>query len=398
MIEITNKTYCCGCTACKEVCPTNAIEMKEDKQGFLYPLINKDKCIHCNKCNRICPILQPVSEKRFEQKAYLLQHKNKEVLLDSSSGGAFTAIAEYILDLDGVVFGAKYDKYFDVVHGFVEKKEDLSKFRNSKYVQSNMLDNFKLVKDFISQKKYVLFSGTPCQIEGLLNYIGIESEYLFTVDIACHAVPSPAVWRTYLQSLKLHDISNLRFRDKEKYGYLYSQFKIDSSKKIYEGIEKNIMLRAFFSEICNRPSCYECKFKKRYRRSDFTMWDCFDLTEFSKSNLFNQNDGVSRLLVHSLKGQQLINEIRKEVILEEISVDNALHYDAKELFQSVNKHDKYNDFWKAFYNNRENALIEFFSPSLKTKVESLLRKFAYVTGSYPFIRKTYKKLFGNRRR
>lgn len=398
MIEITDKAKCCGCTACKEACPTGAIEMKEDEQGFLYPCVNQERCVNCKKCNRVCPILNPVREEIFNQKAFLLQHKDKEILLDSASGGAFTAIAEIIIEKGGVVFGAQYDSDFNVIHGVVDNKEDLQKFRNSKYVQSDMLDNYRLVKSFILKRRYVLFSGTPCQIEGLLNYLGKESEYLFTADIVCHAVPSPAVWRAYLAILKDKGIKNLRFRDKEKYGYLYSQFKIESDVNKYEGIETNVMLRAFFSEICNRPSCYECQFKKRFRRSDFTMWDCFDLAEFSKVSDLDQNLGISRLLIHSEKAYELVSQLHSKAFLEEIAVEKAIGYDAKEMFSSVIKNEKYNDFWDSFEKNNEKTLNDFFAPSLKNTIEGNLRQMAYKTGVYPIVRRVYKKLFGNRRR
>lgn len=287
MVNIIDKSKCCGCGACACICNVKAIKMESDEQGFLYPNIDLNKCVCCNKCNSVCPISNYKEEdKSLHQSAYLLQHKDKEILLDSTSGGAFSAIAESVIDLGGVVFGAKYDSGFNVVHSYVDNKKDLKLFRNSKYVQSNLRDCFKTIKRFIFEKRYVLFSGTPCQIEGLLNFLGENSKWLITCDVVCHGVPSPIVWRTYIDSLNDQNISNLRFRDKTKYGYLYSQFKIESLNNSYEGIEQNIMLRAFFSEICNRPSCYSCKFKKRYRRSDFTIWDCFDVNEFCKTNLF----------------------------------------------------------------------------------------------------------------
>lgn len=399
MIEIKDKTKCCGCSACAMSCPTAAIKMDSDEQGFLYPKVNKKECIHCNKCDYVCPILKPKTEKPFLQRAYLLQHKDKSILMDSASGGAFSAIAETILDKDGVVFGAAYDSNFNVVHACVDNKNELNRFRNSKYVQSELQDSFKQIKNYISDGRYVLFSGTPCQVEGLLNYIGKESELLFTADVVCHAVPSPSVWREYIKSLNDDSITNLRFRDKDKYGYLYSQFKIESKKQTrFEGVEKNWMLRAFFSEICNRPSCYECSFKKKYRRSDFTMWDCFDLEEFSNSNVLDQKSGISRLIVHSPKAISMINDVLEKCIFEEISVDNALHYDAKEMFESVKKNDKYDLFWQDFYRDRQKAMGDYFRPTIGTEIEGLIRRLTYSIGIYPFIRTIYKKMFGNKKR
>lgn len=243
MVNIIDKSKCCGCGACACICNVKAIKMESDEQGFLYPNIDLNKCVCCNKCNSVCPISNYKEEdKSLHQSAYLLQHKDKEILLDSTSGGAFSAIAESVIDLGGVVFGAKYDSGFNVVHSYVDNKKDLKLFRNSKYVQSNLRDCFKTIKRFIFEKRYVLFSGTPCQIEGLLNFLGENSKWLITCDVVCHGVPSPIVWRTYIDSLNDQNISNLRFRDKTKYGYLYSQFKIESLNNSYEGIEQKKML------------------------------------------------------------------------------------------------------------------------------------------------------------
>lgn len=399
MVNIIDKSKCCGCGACACICNVKAIKMESDEQGFLYPNIDLNKCVCCNKCNSVCPISNYKEEdKSLHQSAYLLQHKDKEILLDSTSGGAFSAIAESVIDLGGVVFGAKYDSGFNVVHSYVDNKKDLKLFRNSKYVQSNLRDCFKTIKRFIFEKRYVLFSGTPCQIEGLLNFLGENSKWLITCDVVCHGVPSPIVWRTYIDSLNDQNISNLRFRDKTKYGYLYSQFKIESLNNSYEGIEQNIMLRAFFSEICNRPSCYSCKFKKRYRRSDFTIWDCFDVNEFCKTNLFKQNLGISRMIVHSTKGKSLLNDILEKCVFQEISVENAIHYDAKEMFESVKKNSNYDEFWNSFIKNHNQTINTYFAPSLKNKLEETIRKISYFLGIYPFIRKIYKKKFGNRSR
>ena len=393
----------CGCSACEQVCPVEAITLKADVQGFLYPTVEKEKCVHCKICLQTCPIFNHKAEESFEQDAYLIQHKNPAVLKDSTSGGSFTAIAQAILARGGVVFGAAYDKYFNVYHTYVEDEKGLARFRNSKYVQSRMGKAFQQVKSFLKEKRYVCFSGTPCQIEGLLNYLKTPSPYLITVDVVCHAVPSPAVWRTYLGMLRDYqktDFLNLRFRDKERFGYLYSQFavKLKNGKTVYEGIEQNMMMRAFFSEICNRPSCYDCKFKKQYRRSDITIWDCFDLNEFSQSKIIKQDKGISRMLVHSDAGKALMRDVLRNCFYEKISVSNAMHYDAKEMLSSVEKNPKYDAFWRDFEKNPEDALKLYFPFGLKQKLEMNTRQIAFRFGLYAMIRSLYKKLFGNRKR
>ena len=233
MINITDKSKCSGCAACYSACPVKAIMMKPDEQGFLYPEVS-DKCIECGRCESLCPIMTPVKEKKLNQKAFLLQHNDPIVLKESASGGAFTAIASQVIQRGGVVFGAAYDSDFSVCHKYVDNIDGLGAFRNSKYVQSRIGKTYIEVKHFLENGRDVCFSGTPCQIEGLLNYLEEKPPKLILVDIVCHAVPSPAVWNAYLAILKdrsITDIKNLRFRDKEKYGYLYSQFLIETKSK-----------------------------------------------------------------------------------------------------------------------------------------------------------------------
>lgn len=178
MIIIDDKAMCCGCSACFSVCPKNAITMLEDEKGFKYPKISKNKCINCGLCEKICPILNK-REKLNKPKAYACINKDESIRKNSSSGGIFTLIAEEIVDMGGVVFGAQFDNDFNVIHSYTDNKEELYKFRGSKYVQSIIGDNYKNSKKFLEEGKYVLFTGTPCQVEGLhafyrrimINYI-----------------------------------------------------------------------------------------------------------------------------------------------------------------------------------------------------------------------------------
>lgn len=404
MITITDKEKCCGCSACMNICPVNAIEMTPDSQGFLYPSANTQTCINCGKCEAVCPIINAEKESAFEQEAYIIQHKDSEILKDSTSGGAFTAIAESILEKGGVVFGAGYGEGFRVIHRSAENSRELHTFRNSKYVQSDKGKSFSEAQKFLREGRLVLFSGTPCEIEGLLKFLGAESEspLLLTVDIVCHAVPSPAVWNAYLNIVDAENVKDLRFRDKDKYGYLYSQFAVvrKNSRSVYEGIETNIMMRAFFSNVCDRPSCYSCKFRKRYRRSDITLWDCWDVSKFSRQGAkFNQNAGVTRALVHSQRGREIMADALKFCVYDRISADDAVRYDSREMFYPVPKdEERYAKFWESFGHDPEGTLRKFFPRTFKTRLESFLRRAAFRTGIYSLVRKVYRKLFGQRKR
>ena len=333
----------------------------------------------------------------------MLQHKDREILRDSTSGGAFTAIAEAVLDRGGVVFGAGYDDKFRVIHKYVEERESLHAFRNSKYVQSDKQESFTLAKKFLSEGRHVLFSGTPCEVEGLLNFLGElrDSPLLLTVDIVCHAVPSPAVWNAYLKIIDADNVKDLRFRDKDKYGYLYSQFAVIREKEsTYEGIETNIWLRAFFSNVCDRPSCYSCRFRKRYRRSDFTLWDAWEASQFTRnSRKFDSRSGITRMLVQSERGRAILPEVLARCVSEQISPDVAVKYFSDQMFHPTPKDpERYRKFWESFEKDPEGTLRRFFPKTAKTRLEALLRRIAFKTGIYSFVRAAYKKLFGERKR
>lgn len=404
MITIKDKEKCCGCSACMNICPVNAIEMTPDSQGFLYPSANTQTCISCGKCEAVCPILNPEKESAFEQEAYIIQHKDPEILKDSTSGGAFTAIAESILDEGGVVFGAGYGENFRVIHRIAENSRELHSFRNSKYVQSDKGKSFSEAREFLREGRRVLFSGTPCEVEGLMKFLGSESEspLLLTVDIVCHAVPSPAVWNAFLNIVDAVNVKDLRFRDKDKYGYLYSQFAVvrKNSRSVFEGIETNIMMRAFFSNVCDRPSCYSCRFRKRYRVSDFTLWDCWDASDFTKdSGKFTHNAGITRLLVHTQKSREILPEILSRCIHAKINPDDVVRVSSREMFHPVPKdEERYAKFWESFGHDPEGTLRKFFPRTFKTRLESFLRKIAFRTGIYSFVRKMYKKFLGERKR
>lgn len=395
LINISDKSKCCGCTACASVCPKKCISMKEDNEGFLYPNIDNSLCVNCGLCEKICPILNATEEVSFEQQGYIVQNKDEIIRNESTSGGAFSAIAKYIIDNNGIVYGASYDNKFQVIHTKAETINELSKFRNSKYVQSNLKDTFLGVEDYLKKGKLVCYSGTPCQIEGLKSYLRKDYDNLITVDIVCHAVPSPLIWRKYLEmqqeNLKT-EFSNIIFRDKH-YGYKYSTmtFKDLNGKKVYTyGIDTDPMLRAFFSNICDRPSCYKCSFKKRYRVSDFTLWDCYVTHRFDKS--LDDDKGTSRLLIHSNKGSKIFNEIKSSLSYKFIDSDD-LTLGVKEMFQSVESNPKRSQFFEDAHNLSGKQLFsKYFPKTFKVKIEHFIRIFCYKLGIYDFMKKLFVKI------
>ena len=394
-IELNYKEDCCGCTACKSICPQNAIEMEEDEEGFLYPTINKDKCINCGLCKKTCPIINKNEKNEKEQKAFIINNKNDEIRRESTSGGAFTPIAEYIINKGGVVFGATFDNNYNVIHTYVDKAEELYKFRGSKYVQSDLKDTFKEVKKFLDNNRYVCFSGTPCQIEGLKKYLGKEYSELITVDIVCHAVPSPLVWKKYLKFIKSKyknaKIKKILFRDKSKYGYKYSTMTIKGDNIDYsQGVETDPYLRAFFGDLSDRPSCYNCKFKKQYRVSDLTIWDCFEPERFKKE--LDDDKGTTRILIHSNKGKELFDNIKDNFTYIEVKPEE-LTKGVKEMFKSVKMNKKRTAFFEDINQINEGKFFnKYFPDSLKVKCERIIRKKLAKTRIYKGTKKAIKKI------
>lgn len=219
MINIKDKTQCCGCHACYNVCPKNVIEMIEDDKGFKYPKINEDDCISCNLCEKVCPVLKKVEVKN-NPASYACYNKNEEVRKNSSSGGIFTLLAECILEKNGVIYGASFNNEWLVEHIRIDNKDDLYKLRTSKYLQSNINDTYKRAKRDLDDNKLVLFTGTPCQVNGFISYLrGKTYNNLYTQDIICHGVPSPKVWKKYLEYREKLDGNRpmqINFRQKDE--------------------------------------------------------------------------------------------------------------------------------------------------------------------------------------
>lgn len=395
MIEIKDKKDCAGCTACTEICPKKCIQMKPDEEGFLYPVVDKNRCVECNACNMVCPIQNPITEEEKPQKAYLVQHCDEKVRLDSSAGGAFTAIASVVLQRGGVVFGAAYDENFHVQHTYVEAVNELKRFRNSKYVQSDLGDSFCLVKDFLQKDRWVCFSGTPCQTEGLSKFLRKPYEKLILVDVVCHGIPSPLIWSKYLECQKqtFPKPDNIRFRDKF-YGYKYSTMSIiQDGKNVYHaGSQLDPMLRAFFSDTCDRPSCYECPFKKRYRVSDFTIWDCFSVYDFDKK--LDDDKGTTRVLCHSQKAANLMREVMWYARCEEVSADKLV-VGVKEMFESVPMNPKRTVFLADAAKMSGKELFKKYYPvTNKVKVKTAIRKALLMTGIYGIMKKCLNRVRG----
>lgn len=316
MIQITNKADCCGCTACASVCAHHAISMEPDAMGFLYPKVDTDKCTECGLCEKVCAF-NPNYDRSLnlpEPQIYAARHKDMHEIETSRSGAAFIAISDYVLEQGGVVYGAGYTEHFRVVHKRATSKEERNEFKGSKYVQSDLKDIFPQVKADLKQGLTVLFSGTPCQTAGLASYIGKRlREKLILVDIVCHGVPAPYIWRDYLVYLEKkykQPIVEVNFRDKSRIGWngdIESFIFQDGSKK-----EFNTYTYLFYRHIMLRPSCSKCHYTNFNRPSDFTLADYWGWEKLSPD--FNKdNKGCSLLFVNTEKGLEIFEKRKEEL-------------------------------------------------------------------------------------
>ena len=319
---------CNGCTACSSICPNNCIEMKANEDGFLYPIVNKDNCISCNLCDKVCPVNNEIKINDVPN-AYAAINKKEEERLQSSSGGIFSLIANYILDKNGYVVGAAYNDKFEVEHIIIDSKEELHKLRGAKYSQSRLGNVFGKIKELLDTDHYVLFSGTPCQTGGLKYYLRKDYEKLVLIDTVCHGVPSPLVWKKYVEYRSKTDnkgeipISiNLRSKSSGWSRYNYS-IEFDYGKKLYSKVNgQDPYMKAFVGNYCLRESCYDCSFISTQRVSDFTLGDYWGI--WNQNPEMDDNKGTSLLLVHSIKGNKILETISNQLNYIQVDLNESI--------------------------------------------------------------------------
>ena len=325
MIKINDPQQCCGCTACASVCAHDAITMQPDTLGFLYPSVDESKCVDCGLCEKVCAFNDhyDTSLNLPQSDAYAARHKDMGEVETSRSGAAFIAISDYILEHGGVVYGAGYADHFRVVHKRAITKEERDEFKGSKYVQSDLCGVFRQVKQDLKNGLTVLFSGTPCQTAGLASYIGHKlREKLYLVDIVCHGVPSPYVWRDYLAYLEKKQGSKIcwvNFRDKQKFGWKAHR----ETFKFVDRRGKMSFTYLFYRHIMFRHSCGVCHYTNTKRPSDITLADFWGWERTDKG--INADDkGVSLLLVNTGKGCELFDMVKDRMHTMPVSLPNAI--------------------------------------------------------------------------
>lgn len=320
MNSIVDINKCTGCAACKAICGHDAILMEQDEKGFWYPMINQERCTNCYMCKRNCPanITHNNTSKFLDVYAY--RNSNINELMQSTSGGAYTTLSDWIIDNGGVVCGAAFNKKFQVYHKIAKTVSGRNEFRGAKYVQSMIGNVYKEIENELKRDKYVLFTGTPCQVAGLKAYLKNDYQKLFTIDIVCHGVASPKVWKAYLRELELKygEVKEFSFRFKPN-GWRGTQIHIKTAngKDIYNTPFTRSYSDMFFKNYSLRNSCRDCKYKSIFRTGDVTLGDFWGYDDFDTT--YKDEKGISLILVNSIKGVKLLKDAFKKDTL--ISAD-----------------------------------------------------------------------------
>lgn len=311
---LASREACSGCTACKAICPKDAISMIPDGEGFLRPRVDVAKCIGCHRCEQMCPVLHP-GEPDTSPTCYAAYTKDERLRLQSSSGGIFTELAKPVIAAGGVVFGCIWVRpQLVAIHAKAETMDELAAMRGSKYVQSDLRETFREAKAALLEGRQVLFSGTPCQIAGLNGFLGKHYDNLLTVEIICHGVPSPAVFNRYKQELTKSSgvsLAEVRFRVKAGGGTWEQPHMVVTSGQgaplVDEPLYDNAYIQAYFSHLCLRPSCHTCVARSGCSGVDVTIGDFWKVRDVLPE--WDGPQGVSIAIVHTDRGKEAVQRM-----------------------------------------------------------------------------------------
>jgi len=349
MLKLKKKSDCCGCGACFQICPANCINMKTDEEGFKYPVIDTDSCTRCGICVKVCPVINK-GKKTQPVKILAAKNHSKETVNTSSSGGVFSVLAEHITASGNFVFGAGFNENWEVIHYGTSDPAEISSFRTSKYVQSDTAQSFLKIRSLLDAGKTVLFSGTPCQVRGLKLFLTKDYENLLTVDFICHGVPSPGIWKKYLQAIlnknsvsSIKGIGKINFRDKSL-GWRKFSLKISSYENktiLSESLKENSFLIGFLKDLYLRPSCHSCPSKGLSSGSDITIADFWGVQSILPD--FNDDKGISLVILNTDKMENILKDschiadVDKKVLKKNYALHNSvrMNFNRKKFFQEL---------------------------------------------------------------
>lgn len=373
-VSIKDKHDCFGCSACRAICPTNAIQMTKDEEGFFYPEINTEKCVNCEQCVRVCP-MKNRCENEFPLNIFAARNKNMQVRMRSSSGGVFSELAQYVEQKNGVVYGAAFDENKNVVHERATGNQ-WRHFCESKYVQSDMRDSYRSVRDDLKSGRFVLFSGTPCQVDGLKSFLTlakVPQDNLLTIDIVCHGTPSPAIWQDWLKwKAKEQAIREVHFRDKKEVGWHHSTLTLisgDGKEIAKEPQSKGVFWKLFFNHIILKPACGNCPYASFKRVGDFTLGDYWGIEKHYPQ--MDDDKGTSLLMVNTQKAKEVWMNIQSQFDFCDVKISECEQPNLK----SPSKHSPQRSvFWQQYKKHGFEYASKYIGLMETTKREKVLLK------------------------
>lgn len=384
MIKIENNSMCSGCAACFSACPRKCIQMQEDIEGFLYPVI-QEGCVDCGICNNVCPFLR--NEKRdIVHKAWAAYASDSVVRNNSSSGGVFSLIAKKIIEEGGIVYGAAFSEDWKTVNHIGSTNYEL--FQSSKYVQSRIGYSFIDVRNSLKAKQKVVFSGTPCQVAGLKSFLGKEYPNLICIDVICHGVPSPLLWAKYVEHLQLKhgkSIEKINFRNKRKGWINFCFYTKQNGRDYFCSHHNDPYMQIFLTNRSLRPSCYNCKIKEVGSSADITLGDLWGVENIAPE--FRDDKGISAVIIHTEKGEELFLEL-DNCIKQSIDYNSVVSYNSP-IYKSVNKPSDREDFFRDLSKLEFKQVINKYGKPKLTAKQKIARTKVYKMVR-PFIHKVFK--------
>lgn len=359
MIELCQRRECTGCGACANACAYGCISMKPDAEGFLFPCVDEARCRRCHMCEKVCERLMAAPLNARADHVLASWAFDQSIRNSSSSGGVFSVLAGATLRENGVVNGVMFDGQFNLCQRLIEKAEDLSRARGSRYVQSEPKDIYKRVEQELGRGRRVLFTSTPCQVAGLKAYLGKNYDGLTTCDFICHGVPSPAYFRRYLNE-KIHaagrsDIADYVFRDLKGWGW-HCALRFSNGEEVVFPTYTDAYMVPFLAGVNYRESCYRCKYARKERCSDLTIGDFWGIENYLAQSKTSRG-GVSLVVINTEKGGRLMREVRADISRR--AYPWAACYDNEQLHRPSSRPALRDDFYAhAFHDDLDEILLK----------------------------------------
>lgn len=387
------KNDCTGCEACLNTCPKQCIEMKTDDEGFRYPIINNANCIQCKLCEKVCP-LTLTHFQTTTQRAFGGYSKDSNVLSKSTSGGAFTSICKTFCDDNFVIFGCENDG-LSAIHSYIETLDDLYKFQQSKYTQSKIGNSYKQTLTFLKEGKKVIFSGTPCQIAGLNNFLGNkEYDNLLTIEVICEGVPTPLFIKSFTSFLEKKynkKIDHIDYRHKDKKKWDFQVMRICFSDGSFKKIDRwfNPYWNIWLKHLMSRPSCYNCNFAKKQRVADITLGDLWGVHLYCQ-DLYNKNKGASLIITNTNKGNDVVSKLSDLMIIRQLDLTESIKYQSPMRKKIDSNPDRAKFMHDLTVLNYKDLIKKYYD---KPTVKLLYSKYIYGNKQKVFLYNAFKKHF-----